>query len=447
VGLKIIKDLRTQFSLLIKRWLSPVYVASWISLAFCGVLFVTLGGLFRVTELQDTQTTEKQEMDDAIHLVLNLEIEFKSQIESWKNFLLRGSDPDMFNQYRRGFEKSESSIQLGLTELISSGHFIEYPTDELRKLVMEHRQVGKQFRSIVDTLDPANASSFLLADKAAYDLGKLTAEGFVRVDEVMHLHALSMASGFEEEMKAVARQVTMFSMLSVAFGIVLSAAFIVDRSRKEKGLWSAKTVAENANRAKDSFLANISHEIRTPMNAIVGLSEVLSDTTLTSDQEEYVNTIRNSGSDLLGIINEILDLSKMEAGKFEIRAESFQLQACVEDAADVIEPKAIHKGVAFSFELDPGLPLYITADEMRVRQIMINLLGNAVKFTEKGRIELKLDGAYDKAGDYVLSIHVSDTGGGIRDEDLEKLFQAFSQVDDSNANPMVEQYMKNYLAA
>jgi hypothetical protein len=169
------------------------------------------------------------------------------------------------------------------------------------------------------------------------------------------------------------------------------------------------------------------------MNAIVGLYEVLTDTQLTEDQEEYVSTIRQSGSDLLGIINEILDLSKMEAGKIEIRPVSFQLRDCVEDAADVIAPKAAKKGIEFSIQLDPDLPIYITADEMRVRQILINLLGNAVKFTDQGRIDLNLEGEFNEANEYILSIHVSDTGGGIRREDQEKLFKAFSQVDDSNS--------------
>lgn len=219
VGLKIIKDIRTQFSRLIKQWLSPVYVASWISLTFCGVLFVALWGLFRVTNLQDTQSIEKQEMDDAIHLVLSLEIEFKSQIESWKNLLLRGSDPDMLSQYRRGFEKSESTIRAGLMELISRGHFIGYPAEDLRKLILEHREVGDQFRAIVDALDATSVSSFLRADKAAFDLGRQSAEQFARIVEVMRLHARSMDADSKKEMEAVAKQVPSLvcSVLLLAF--------------------------------------------------------------------------------------------------------------------------------------------------------------------------------------------------------------------------------------
>jgi signal transduction histidine kinase len=433
VGLNILKSLRAQFSLLIKRWLSPVYVASWIGLTFCGVLFIALWGLFRVTNLHNIQSVNKDQMGDAIHMALNFELEFNSQIGSWKNFLLRGEDSEMYDQYLREFERSDSKIQKGLKELLTLSHFLEFPTEDLRLLIEDHRVDGDRIRATVKSVNPADASSFIRADREAFDLGRLPGERFVQLVSSMKLYARGLEANSRTEMQAVTRQINVSSVVSVVFGIFLSAFFIIDRSKKEKVLWEAKTTAENANRAKDSFLANISHEIRTPMNAIVGLSEVLSDTTLTADQDEYVRTIRQSGSDLLGIINEILDLSILEGGQVGIKAMCFQLRDCVEAAADVIAPKAAKKGIDFSIQMDPDLPIYITADEMRVRQIIINLLGNAVKFTDHGRIELKLEGDYDDMDEYILSIHVSDTGGGIKKKDQEKLFRAFSQVDESNA--------------
>ena len=376
---------------------------------------------------------QREELDDAIHMAMDLELEYHAQMASWKNVLLRGADPKMLQRYTRDFETAEASVQTGLKDLLGIGHFLGFPTDNLRQLIVDHKNIGDQFRSSMETIDVSDFESLRNADKDAFNFGRLSSERFTLLVDGMQLYAHTFGASAKAQMKSVTRQITIFSMVSVGFGIFLSAFFIIDRSKKEKALWEAKTVAENANRAKDSFLANMSHEIRTPMNAIVGLSEVLSDTQLSADQEEYVSTIRQSGSDLLGIINEILDLSKMEAGKIEIRPVSFQLRDCVEDAADVIAPKASKKGIDFSVQLDPDLPLYITADEMRVRQILINLLGNAVKFTDQGRIDLKLEGEYDEMDEYVLSIHVSDTGGGIRKADQEKLFKAFSQVDDSNA--------------
>ena len=429
----ILQSLRDQFSRLVKRWLSPGYVASWIGLTFCGVLFVALWGLFRVTNLQQFQREQKDEMNGAIHMAANLEIELRTQIESWKNLLLRGSDSALFHKYLREFQMHEASIQFGLKRLLSDGHFLEYKTGDIRLLIQEHSALSAEARNLAASLSGGSSTAFAEVDKATFGLGQLAIQRLALVREAIRTRAQELEEKARSDMKSVATQVTLFSLLSVIIGIGLSAFFIIDRSWKEKALWKAKTAAEKANQAKDSFLANISHEIRTPMNAIVGLSEVLSDTQLSTDQKEYVTTIRQSGSDLLGIINEILDLSKMEAGKIEIRPVSFQLRDCVEDAAGVIAPKATKKGIEFTVQLDPDLPLYIEADEMRVRQILINLLGNAVKFTDEGRIDLKLEGEYDEDGEYKLSIHVSDTGGGLRKEDQEKLFQAFSQVDDSNA--------------
>lgn len=433
MALNIVQNLRDQTSQLVKRWLSPGYVASWIVLTFCGVLFVALWGLFRVTNLQKTHSLKRGEIHEANQLASSLETESRSQIDSWKNLLLRGHNQDLFQTYLEEFESYGASIQTGLKQLLNEGHFLEYSTNDLRLLIQEHAGLNIRARELADSLVPGDRRAFEEADKATYSLVELPTERFSTIQQAIDDRAQAIEASVQLETKALTKQVTIFTLLSAVFGIVLSGLFIVDRSRKEKALLRAKTAAENANRTKDSFIANISHEIRTPMNAIVGLSEVLCDTQLSADQSEYVKTIRQSGSDLLGIINEILDLSKIEAGKVEICPVSFHLRDCVEDAADVIAPKASKKGIGFSVQLDPNLPIYVTADEMRVRQILINLLGNAVKFTDEGRIDLKIVGEYGEEGDYVLSFHVSDTGGGIRDDELEKLFQAFSQVDDSNA--------------
>ncbi|MCZ6673536.1 MAG: response regulator [Verrucomicrobia bacterium] len=431
--MKFLQSIRAQFSLLMKRWLSPAYVVSWIVLTFCIVLCVALWGLFRISNLQDLQGLEGDQMDDAVHLAMEVEIDFHMQMENWKNLLLRGSDPEMFDLYVKQFERFDASIQADLTELLSMGHFLEYPMDNLRLLNQAHRQIGVQYRAALKNFNPQDPLSYIQVDQEVFKLSRQPADQITLLVDSMHLHARTIKAASEKNMKAVAKKITYFSLISVVFGISLSAFLIIDRSKKEKALLQAKIIAENANRSKDSFLANISHEIRTPMNAIVGLSEVLSDTELTEEQLEYASTIRQSGNDLLGIINEILDLSKMEAGKIEITPASFQLRDCAEDAADVVAPKAANKGLDFSIQLDPELPTYVTTDEMRLRQIMINLLGNAVKFTDHGRIDFKLEGCYDEAGDYTLSIHVSDTGGGIREDDQPKLFEAFSQVDDSSS--------------
>lgn len=428
------KTIRAQFSLLLGRWLSPAYMVSWIALSFCGVLFIALWGLFRITGLQDLHDFEDEQIDDAIHLTTGLEVEFQVQLQKWKNLLLRGSDVELYDLYHSQFKRSEASVQSDLQELLNMAHFLELPADKIRSIIQEHRQLSERFDLALNSAKPQDLSTANTMDKQVSEASQRTADHIALLVESIRLHAHTLKADSEKEMAAVTNQLLFFSLVSVAFGIGLSAFFIVDRSKKEKALLRAKTLAENANRSKDGFLANISHEIRTPMNAIVGLSEILSDTQLSGEQEEYVNTIRQSGSDLLGIVNEILDLSKMEAGKIEIENASFQLRECVEDATEVIAAKATQKGLDLVIQLDPELPTYMTTDEMRLRQILINLLSNAVKFTDHGRIDLKLEGNRDEAGDYVLSIHVSDTGGGIKDVDQSKLFQSFTQLGETAAS-------------
>lgn len=431
--MNILQKIKAQFAQLVMRCLSPAYVATWIALAFSGVLFVALWGLFRITSLQDSQVLAAEEMDKAIHLALEAEVEFQKQLTHWGTLLLRGEAPELFSKYLGDFNRSEQKVQTGLKEILSLSHSLQFRAEGLRAQISDHIQLGNQFRQGLSELNPRSAMNLRSLDKELYGLSHEPLQQFAALVERLDLYASGLRADAKKQMASTVTQVSIFSMISVCVGILLSAFFIIDRSRKEKALIAAKIAAETANRSKDTFLANISHEIRTPMNAIVGLSEVLTDTILSGDQQEYVNTIRQSGSDLLGIINEILDVSKMEAGKIEIRPVSFQLRECVEAAADMIAPKATKKGIEFSIQMDPDLPIYITADEMRVRQIMINLLGNAVKFTDKGRIDLKLEGCKNDKGEYILSIHVSDTGGGIKPRDQEKLFQAFCQVDESNA--------------
>lgn len=415
------------------RFLSPVYVATWIALSFGAVLCVALWGVYRITGLHDRQLQEAKQVDEAIHLALEMEVEFQKQLMSWGSLLLRGEDPEMRSIYTNEFIRSERKVQGCFAEILSVSHSFGLSEVDLQDLMTAHQLLSDQYKQALKDLSPTNADSLKQLDKDSFGMNRGVVEGLSLLADRLDLYAADLRTEAKRDLSATATQMVTYIIISVLTGILLSALFIVYWSRREKALIEAKTNAENTNRYKDTFLMNISHEIRTPMNAIVGLSEVLKDTSLSSDQEEYVNTIRQSGSDLLGIINEILDLSKMEAGRVEIRPASFQLRECVESAAEMIAPKAAEKGIEFSIQMDPNLPIYITADEMRVRQIMINLLGNAVKFTDQGRIDLKLEGETNEAGEYVLTIQVTDTGEGIKKRDQEKLFQAFSQVDESTA--------------
>jgi signal transduction histidine kinase len=186
---------------------------------------------------------------------------------------------------------------------------------------------------------------------------------------------------------------------------------------------------EEATRFKSVFFANVSHEVRTPLIGILGMAEILSDTSLDTRQREFVDVIHTSGETLLHIINDILDLSKIESGKFELESIPFALRDVVDQTLDLLAPMAFGKGIEISAWMDPRIPFTVVGDIIRVRQVLLNLLNNAIKFTSSGEVYLQVEPSSE--GNSLIHFCVEDTGVGIASEKLDRLFRAFSQVDAS----------------
>jgi two-component system sensor histidine kinase/response regulator len=259
-------------------------------------------------------------------------------------------------------------------------------------------------------------------------------EGFVRAMEVN-----GVVRGFESEIYRKDRSIIWISENARAVrdgsgkieyyeGMVED---ITERKRLERELVASKSAAEAASRMKSEFLANMSHEIRTPLNGVIGMTDLLLMTSLDPEQHNFANTIRISGESLLIVVNDILDFSKIEAGKLDLEIINFDLREAIDNIMDLLAAQAHSKGLELVAFVNPGVPTHIRGDPGRLRQVINNLVGNAIKFTPQGEVVLTVSALTETVSDAVLRFEVRDTGIGIDPEAQARLFEAFSQADGS----------------
>jgi len=358
---------------------------------------------------------------------------------------------------RKGNATFPMQLNVGEAKLGSRCVFVGFVQDISKRKEIE--SVSRHFEAIVQSSDDAIMSKTLEGIVTSWNAGAESMFGYRAADMIGSPMLKLFPPEWGDEEKRLLEQISLghrvshfetvrirkdgspidvsvtlspiFDEIGNVIGVSKIARDITQSKQLERELNIAKQAAEAANRSKGEFLANMSHEIRTPMNAIIGLTRLASETELTPKQQDYLHKIQVSSQALLGILNDILDLSKIESGRMDIERIEFDPTLMLQGVSDLFIAKAEEKGLEIFLDIAPEIPLTVIGDPLRIQQILSNLVSNSIKFTPKGEIHVRMELVENRGDDLLLRLNVRDTGIGINETAIEHLFQPFSQADAS----------------
>jgi signal transduction histidine kinase/DNA-binding response OmpR family regulator len=371
-------------------------------------------------------TAEAEQIRESIDQILSV---LQDAEASQRGYLLTGNAVD-----REAFVNADRAFPGIFDRLAASArHDPARQTDlvELRRLVNLELADLRQAIALRAEKGPAGPEVAASSEQTRTTMDRIREIIKRRHDKRLDLLS-ARGEGTRREMKLVHQMAWVVGLLGVGAGVFALYFYRIDyyQERDRRELLEEKLHAEQSVREKSAFLANMSHEIRSPMNAILGFSELLEPEGLTAKQAQYVRAIRDSGAALLRLINDILDLSKLEAGKLELHADPTDMRDSCQFLRTVFGQQAVTKSLQLQFELSPNLPRALMLDRLRLRQVLVNLLSNAIKFTERGHVKTRVSWESqedDRSG--TLLIDVEDTGIGIPAEELEEVFKPFVQAE------------------
>lgn len=404
---------------------------------FAGVLFIILTINTHALWVMALKSSEHEKVildsEAAKELSLRAQLNFKKQVQEWKNVLLRGSDPELKVKYFQQFEQQEAIVFRNLEALLGKGVLSAQQRLMVSQLVEELEHLSGAYRAAIEKYD--------LSVEGAYGRIDLEVRGIDREPtREMESLVVSISDSAAERIiesahhiESVRSSALLQCFGSALVGLVLIGYYIRERYLGELAMADAVRRAEAASEAKSAFLANISHEIRTPLNGVLGMAQLLEGENLNTYALGHVKTLRQSGEHLLGLLNDVLDYSELESGTLALVEKQVNLPDLFSGIVKAHKEKALAKGLVLKLSLSDQLPEAIMGDSMRMRQVVSHLIDNAIKFTHKGTVVVSVawhEAPRNEAS--ALHIEVKDTGVGIPTNRLPDLFAAFTQVDESD---------------